>query len=134
MFALTVSEISGFLQRFNLFHDAIIRHLQVTFRFRNPITTARIIISVRDSQTMANEGWVNLRFELTDVKEFRFVESRTLVTYTVIYEAHIASFDDLFFLDFGGLTDDPASAQDCRKSDFYIATKKAEWEVEPYQE
>src|SRR5439155_25924978 len=134
MLAFTVSQISGFLQRFNSFHDAIIRHIEVTFRFRNPITKARIIISVRDSQTMANEGWVNLRLELADVKEFRFVESSTSVTYTVIYEAHIASFDDLFFIDFGGLSDHTASAEDCRKSEFYIAAKKAEWDVESYQE
>ena len=134
MLALTVSQISGFLQRFNSFHDAIIRQIEVRFGFRNPITIARIIILVRDSQTMANEGWVNLQLELADVEEFRFVESRTLVTYTVINEAHIASFDDLFFIDFGGLTDHPASAEDCRKSEFYIAAKKAEWDVEPYQE
>lgn len=104
-------------------------------------TTVEITLSVLDSETGGFGNWVspffkpivgvNLHLKLADVKEFSFCE-RPDTCNIVLYELHIAHFEGLFFLGFGGPGDSPSTIADFRQSEFYFAARQVQWEVGPY--
>jgi hypothetical protein len=92
-----------------------------------------VTLSVRDSQTQQDEGWANLIIEMGEVTEFAFRENST--SYQVISsEIHVAQFDGVFFIDFGGCVEQPRDALGFRASDFYCASRSVHWKVEPYHD
>src|SRR5262245_41367115 len=113
-----------FLDRFYSFGDALLRHVEVDYRLRsNPHRKATIVLSCQDRQSSGNKGWINLSLHLEDVTEFQFAEPPQ-TTFVVISDyVHIAWFQDVAFLDFGGLTDEPKAIEDFRKSPVYVAAK-----------
>jgi hypothetical protein len=134
MNTLTAENSQAFLERFSEGHDGVIRALAITFRYHlRKETIGAVTISLRDSQTQENGGWVNLVIEMEGVAEFVFREGR--VSYQVICpEIHIGRFEGLLFIDFGGCTEQPEDANGFRSSEFYFASRSVRWRIEPYQE
>jgi hypothetical protein len=123
---------SEFVERFYSFGDALLNHVQIDFPSRSrPQAKAKIILSCQDRFVSTNEGWINLSLCLEEVTEFRFSE---LSTFVVIFELHLAWFENVAFLDFGGLTDEPTSVEEFRKSPVYVAAKIVKWETSEYAE
>lgn len=129
---LSVDSTRAFLDRFYDGHDGVIRSVQAIFRYRsNAESKVTVTISLRDSQAKG-EGWVNLVLEMVNAKEWVFVEGN--VTYQVIFEMHIGYYEGMFFIDFGGLSEQPTSASDFKQSGFYCASRRVSWEIKPYEE
>src|SRR5262245_28836382 len=62
---LTPNNCQAFPDRFWGASDGIIRVLTVSYQFHSQIDIIlNVVISVRDSQTQKNDGWVNLILEL----------------------------------------------------------------------
>ena len=132
---LVADHADEFLDRFYSFGDALLRHIEVDYRSRsNPQMKATIVLSCQDQQASRDNGWTNLSLYLEDVTEFQFAEPPQ-TTFVVISDyVRIGWFEDVAFLDFGGLTDEPKSIGDFRRSPVYIAAKVVKWEVTSYAE
>lgn len=130
---LTSDNCQEFLKRFSDCHDAVMRSFQIVFRYRSQKETkGELTLSLRDSETERNEGWVNLVLELDGITEFALRESA--VSYQVIFEMHVAEFEGVLFIDFGGCTEQPRDVDGFRASQFYCASKSVVWRLEPYQD
>jgi hypothetical protein len=134
MNTLRIDDCQSFLDRFWSGSDGVIRSFSISFQYRSQeATRGTVTLSVRDSQSQQNEGWVNLVVEMGDVIEFAFREGST--SYQVISsEIHIAQFSSVFFIDFGGCIEQPKDVHGFRASDFYCASRTIYWKVEPYQD
>ena len=126
-------KINNFLERFNFFYDSIIRDVEIRFRNSSFPAKIKVIISTRDKETKKNEGWVDVKIEITEAVEFNFRES-SKESYQVISNGlHIMESDALVYFDFGFHTDVSESPKEFRKSNFYIIGKSFDWAVEDYK-
>ncbi len=91
-------------------------------------------ISVRDTESSAEEGWVKLRLEMHGVDEVLCSESARQSHQVLSDELYIGHFNGMFFLDFGAGVIDPDNEEEFRQSAFYVVAKAVKWEVEEYTE
>ncbi len=131
MSMLIEDQVSSFLDRFHHCYDGLVRAISILFASGNSLSTAKIVISVRDATDPAS--WVNVHLELDGLKEFALREGQA--SYQVLSDGlKIGFFGDLIFLDFAPYTDDPDGVEDFRRSEFYFASRSCKWQVHPYQD
>ncbi|MCP4597139.1 hypothetical protein [Neptuniibacter sp.] len=130
---LTFSNASTFLQRFQSFHDALVREARMQFMTKHSLTRAEVTLSVQDTGKKSNESWVNLTFKIDNVASFKLLEGPK-TTCVVITELKIGFFEDKIYLDFSPYTEKPEGVGDFEKSDFLIAGERCVWVMSPYTE
>ena len=130
---LTEQSIPSFEKRFHRCDDGVIRRIDIVYRSgKNRNSRISIMLSVKDNEIIDNRASVNLRLEMTDVKEFSFTECDT--TYQVLSNGiTIKQIGGLYYIHFDPV-DEPESVLDFRNSKFYAASKTISWEVLPYHE
>lgn len=131
---LIPEETVKMLERFYGCDDGVIRNVNVFFTTTTRPTQITVILSVRDKEVQSSHSWVNLCLNLTDVKEFRVMDSSKQSYQVLSNGLHIQHFDGFFFIDFGFHVDAPAIASEFRSSNFYFVTRLLSWEVRQYGE
>jgi len=132
---LLTGNIDDFLDRFNRFHDAVIREIHIVFGYRSQHRDAGVIIlSVQDQQCPQNKGWVNVNLQFVNVREFSMTHSAEEYHQVISDEIHIQHLNGLFFVDLGASIDQPNTIDQFKKSRFYLACESIQWNVVAYTE
>ncbi|MFO0896577.1 MAG: hypothetical protein U0836_04010 [Pirellulales bacterium] len=128
MTELTPASRADFLSRFYELADSVVRRVELKY---TPGRRLTVVLSAQDS--LAPDGWSNVRFLISDVKEFQLREGKSTCE-VISYAFLIEWFDGAIVLDFSPETEHPGGMEEIRRSDFYVAGKQAFWEVGPYSE
>ncbi len=127
-------KINKFLERFNFFYDSVIRDIKISFRNDYSATNIVIIISVRDIETLENDGWVNVKLAISEVEEFHFRENSKESHQVLSNGLHILESEYLFYFDFGFHIEMPESIKEFKESKFYVVGKHFNWKVELHED
>lgn len=126
--------IGPLLERFHNCFDGLIRACAVFLPSDRSSRRAVVVLSARDSESQAEDGWVNLRFELTGLVEYRLEEPAN-ATYQVLSDGiQLAIFGDIVYLDLAPESESSTSAEDVRRSRLYVAAKCCSWAISEYEE
>ena len=136
---LRPNNVSNFLQRFSALGDGVIISFCCGFHSEDAPTIVDMRITVHDWQMYEpgrarHECRATLRLRFVDTTEFALTEDRNGHSHHVIFEASLAYFDGLFFLNLDNSELDLSSPEGYRASRFYVAARALEWEVLPYAE
>jgi hypothetical protein len=114
---LTDETVRDLWSRFDGFHDAVIRVVELRLETRS----ASVHL---DAEDVSDARWHRVRFEFDGVHEWRFEQIRSDMV--VIYEARAAEADGLTFLSFDAATmPERPLPDDFRATVAYIAAETA---------
>jgi hypothetical protein len=124
--------LDAFLQRFNSFNDGVLRSITLVYPTERA-RSATILLSTKDSQGTADEGWVNLVIRLSDLLLFRVTES-DFESYQILSNSlNIGVYDGAWHVDLGSFGDPPPDKATFLESNVLLVAKTFEWESLPYQ-
>ena len=126
--------IKSFLERFYSFSDAVIKDISLSFRRSGELGKASVELSCRDEESTSADKWINLIIHLKEVVEFAIHESERESYQVLSNELHILKSEDLLFIDFGALVDEPTTSGELRESRFYFVCKDLAWEAVDYRD
>jgi hypothetical protein len=133
---LLPSDTASFLERFQNFYDAVLRHVTVDFTRPQDNKAADvgrgviITLSVPDWKDGNEEQWVNVVLDVEAVRELDIREGST--TSVVLSSGlSIGFFDGAVYL---AIDEDADSREDFLQSAFHVVGERLSWSVEPYRE
>ncbi|HVC96162.1 MAG TPA: hypothetical protein VND64_20940 [Pirellulales bacterium] len=132
----TTSELKRLLDRFYCCYDGLLRIVEVLYREGGAGTNARVVLSTRDNESDADDGWCNLEFDISDVLEFRLTESGSKGGYEVLSGGvAILPIQGMYFFEFTHAVEPEAefaTVDEVRRSEFYVAGRKFTWKTSAY--
>jgi hypothetical protein len=127
---LSFASVHEFLGRFHSFHDSVVRRVEHRYSPSGQRQTT-LTISAQDQQS--GTGWSNVIVQINDVLEIGFREGKS--TRQVLSDGMtIVWLDGDVWCDLSPYASEPASADDFRQSDFFVAGKALSWRVDQYSE
>jgi len=119
-----------FLGRFNSFNDAVVRRIEHRYDASGGQRTT-LTISTQDME--ADAGWCNVIVVIDKVSEMAFREG--LSTRRVLSDGlTIAWLNGKVWCDLSPYASDPVTADDFRRSDFYVVGESFAWRAEQFGE
>ena len=129
----TNEEYLQFLDRFYQFYDSVFRSISIHF-LSDGTQTIDLVVSTRDSLLEDDdEGWVCIVITIEKVKE-TLISKKPKTSIQVISQGiHLAIYENLVGMEFGGAIDPPSSLDVLRQSEAYILGENILFEVFPYE-
>ena len=120
----------SFLNRFNHFHDAIIRSIRIDYKRDSIKPSITIVVEAKDWEAQP-ESWINVIFEVQDVTTYTLTQSERYA-YARILSSHIGFFNQKIYLDLasGGIDSSPA-LDHFEESPFLIVGERCYWQMSP---
>ena len=128
----TNEEYLQFLDRFYQFYDSVFRSISLHF-LSDGTQTIDLVVSARDSLLEDDEGWVCIVIAIEKVKE-TLISKKPKTSIQVLSQGiHLATYENLVGMEFGGAIDPPSSLDVLRQSEAYILGENISFEVFPYE-
>jgi hypothetical protein len=127
MRVVNVIEIGDLWTRFHQLSDSVIRSVEIRTEPR-PWT---VMVELDVQEPPNSEGpWYRIRFEFTDVREWRFEQTRSDML--VVFEARAERFEGLVCVSFDAATlPEAPTLADFRRTDAYVAARAVEASLRP---
>lgn len=119
------------MERFYNFNDGIISAISLKYE-ENGSRHIEIHVLTRDSETLANDGWVSVRITVGNVSEFGVRESPRTSIQVLSQGIHVVRIGKQVGIEFGGAIDCPETFETLRSSDGYVIGQQADFQVGPY--
>jgi len=123
---LDQSSAHEFLNRFNSFNDAVVRGVEYRY---DASGFRRMTLTVSTQDMEADTGWCNVIVVINKVSEIAFREG--LSTRQILSDGLTLSwFNGKVWCDLSPHASEPVTADDFRRSDFYVVGESFAWRVE----
>lgn len=130
---LTETQLPEFLNRFQNFHDGLIREVQFFFTTGSFNAHARVVLSVIEHRQTGSPKWINLTLEVSNVSFFRLQEGGRQ-SCVVLFDLTVKYIGEDIYIDFCPFQPEPEEVDEFLQSDFLIVGKKVRWATFPYAE